>query len=143
MKIIVVMATGLIAVGCAVGDPANADWGPLAVISPQGGGGEARTEGTLSLEGDCLRLERPGDPTTLVWPADRTSWDADSRTVHFDTSDGETVTIGDGDYIVMSGGSTGEGEWASRIDWVAPPADECLADEGWFITDAEVSSDRP
>jgi hypothetical protein len=118
---------------------ATVDWGPLAVIDS--GGFDARTEGTLVITDECVFLDTFGERWLLIWHADRTRWDSDRETITFVSIRGEEVTVGNGDYVVLGGGgwSTEEDgvepqEWAETIDWVQGPADECLTDVRWAVS---------
>jgi hypothetical protein len=130
--------------GTVVGSPSagpSADpWGPLAVISPQDGADQARNEGTMRITDTCVTLERLGEVTLLFWPADRTTWNGESRTITFKNFDGTVVTVEDGDEVVVggSGDSVGESglsgqEWVDRFDWVAAPAPSCPLDLRWGV----------
>ena len=115
-------------------------WGPLAVIPPQGGADTGRAEGTLRITGTCVLLESGGTILLLIWPADRTMWDAELRAITFMNYDGAIVTVSDGDHVVLGGGGdsaaesgvTGE-EWVRRMTWVVPPASSCPLDERWGV----------
>lgn len=72
------------------------DWGPLAVVPPQSGADTARTEGKLRITDRCVFLSTRGGDVLLLWPADRTTWDAHARTITFSDNDGSTVIAGDG-----------------------------------------------
>ncbi len=115
-------------------------WGPLAVVPPQDGADTARTEGTLRITDTCVFLDGPGGPVLLVWPADRTSWNAQARTIAFSNFDGSTVSAGDGTPVVLggSGGSNDEDgttseAWLARTPWVARPADSCPLGSRWWV----------
>ena len=115
-------------------------WGPLAVVPPQEGADTARTEGTLRITDTCVFLDGPGGPVLLVWPADRTTWNAQARTIAFSNFDGSTVSAGDGTPVVLggSGESNEEGgsrteAWLARTPWVARPADSCPLDSRWWV----------
>jgi hypothetical protein len=118
-------------------------WGPLAVIPPPDGTDLAQNEGTLRITDACLYLESPGGPWLLVWPADRTTWSEESRSITFENYaafDGSIVTVVDGDRIVLGGGGSSEAEsgvsreeWVRRIDWVAPPSSSCSLDPRFFV----------
>lgn len=145
MRLLGILVTTLAVAGCAHGttpvggvgnSTASDDWGPLAVVSPRGGSDDASLAGTISLTGNCLLLEdESGTEVTLVWPADRTHWDATSRTLKFRNDEGDTVTVGDGNAVAL-GGSGDEGtptEWRARMDWVAQPDAECVRDQRWLV----------
>jgi hypothetical protein len=72
-------------------DASDAKWGPLAVVPPQDGADTARTEGTLRITDTCVFLDGPSGPELLVWPADRTTWNAQTRAITFANFDGSTV----------------------------------------------------
>jgi hypothetical protein len=115
-------------------------WGPLAVVPPQDGADTARTEGTLRVTDSCVFLDQAGGPVLLVWPADRTSWNAEARTIAFSNVGGSTVSAGDGTPVVLgdSGDSNDESgttteAWMARTPWVARPADSCPLDPRWWV----------
>lgn len=119
-------------------------WGPLAVTAPQDGADTLRFEGTLRITDTCVYLEwPPGKLTLLSWPADRTTWNEESRSITFENFDGSVVTVGDGDHVVLGGGGGGADteaedgisseEWVRRMDWVAPPASSCSLDRWWGV----------
>lgn len=115
-------------------------WGPLAVVPPQEGADTARTEGTLRITDACVFLDTPGGPSLLVWPADRTIWDAQASTITFANFDGSMVSAGDGTAVVLGGsgdsseesGTTSQ-EWRARTPWVAPPAASCPVESWWWV----------
>lgn len=115
-------------------------WGPLAVVPPQDGADTARNEGMLRITDTCVTLERLGEVTLLYWPADRTTWNEESRTITFRNFDGTIVTVEDGVDVVVGGsgdseeerGLTGE-KWVDSIDWVAPPAPSCPLVSRWAV----------
>lgn len=128
---------------------ADADWGPLAVI--EGTGDEARNEGTLVVTGECVFLERDGERTLLVWPAAQVRWNADDDSISFSTLRQGVLALRSGDYVVLGGGGSSADEgylsgaaWADSIDWVHRPADACLLDARWFVTDvASIGAPTP
>lgn len=115
-------------------------WGPLAVVPPQEGADTARTEGTLRITDTCVFLVTPGGPSLLVWPADRTTWNAQTRAISFANFDGSTVSAGDGTPVVLGGsgdsnadsGATTEA-WLARTPWVARPAVSCPVESRWWV----------
>jgi hypothetical protein len=136
------LVLALVVAGCAADPypPATATvaspdrpWGPLAVIPPQDGADSARTEGTLRFTDTCVYLESGGARTLLIWPADRTSWDAGSRSITFRNFDDGIVTVGDGDGVVLGGGSGAEAE--GGVAWVARPSADCSLVPNWGVGD--------
>jgi len=115
-------------------------WGPLAVIPAQAGADTARTEGRLRITDTCVFLESGGTIQLLIWPVNRTMWDAQLRAITFMNFDGTIVTVSDGEHVVLGGGGdstaesgvTGE-EWVGRMKWVAPPAASCSLDSRWGV----------
>lgn len=123
-------------------------WGPLAVIPPPGGYEEALTHGTLHVTDECVLLEDQGDDVLLVWPADRTTWNPDARTVTFENPNGATVTIEGGDELAAGGGGSGvdvsNEEYVSRRDWISPPEPSCVTDTTWGVGVVQaVSNQQP
>lgn len=118
------------------------DWGPLAVV-PIAGGEEALNTGTLRITQSCVFLETAGgESELLVWPADRTRWEATGGTIGFTNSDGTEVTLRDGEPVSFGGGgdSTAEGgvsgeEWLARVDWVARPDPSCPMEISWYVNE--------
>lgn len=116
-------------------------WGPLAVV-PGAGGEEALIEGSLRVGDRCVLLDERGEDVLLIWPADRTRWDADSGTITFESTGGEIVTLGDGDHVAFGGGGSSveeggqsAGEFVAGLDWVSPPAPECVLETRWFVNE--------
>lgn len=123
--------------------PDAADWGPLAVVETGSGDREALISGTLQIDESCALLDERGNPVLLVWPAERTTWDADARTVTLTTSDGGTVMLRDGSETSFGGGGSdvAEGgpaaeEFLASTEWVSPPDPGCVTDSRWFVTEA-------
>ena len=146
--VVVVVGAGLwFNLPARVGPPAGeasaspgSTWGPLAVIPPQVGTEQARNEGTLRITEACVYLERAGEVELLFWPADRTTWDAETRAITFENFDGSVVTVRDGDAVILGGGGSSEVEsgvsgeaWVRRMPWVAPPASTCSLDTRWGV----------
>lgn len=134
--------------GAGASASATQTWGPLAVVPPSRGFGEALAAGTLHITDTCVFLEEAGDDLALlVWPADRTTWNADERAVIFENVDGSTVWLRDGERVTFGGGGDsvaesgipGE-EWANRTEWISRPAASCPIDARWTV--AEVVTDR-
>lgn len=131
--------------------PDPATWGPLAVIAT--GGQDARNEGTLVITEECTFFDVAGAGIRqlLVWPAERTQWNAADRSITFTNIGGGDVQIRDSDYLVLGGGGSSRAEggedgetWAASIDWVHPPAAECLTDERWTVSNvASIGAPSP
>ncbi len=117
-------------------------WGPLAVV-PSAGGEAALNTGTLRITETCVFLDTAGgESELLVWPADRTRWDASAGTVGFTNSDGSEVNLRDGELVSFGGGgdSTVEGgvsgeEWVARTQWVARPDPSCPMEIRWYVNE--------
>ena len=114
--------------------------GTLAVVPPQDGADTARTEGTLRVTDTCVFLDTTGGPVVLVWPADRTTWNAEAGTIAFANVDGSTVSVGDGTRVVLGGGGDSNDEsgtttedWLARTTWVARPDTACPLDARWWV----------
>jgi len=124
------------------GPGGTVDWGPLSVVSSTGGD-EALNTGVLRITEACVFLESAGGESELVvWPADRTRWDASAGTIGFTNSDGTEVTLRDGELVSFGGGgdSTVEGgvsgeEWVARTDWVARPDASCPMEIRWYVNE--------
>jgi hypothetical protein len=117
-------------------------WGPLAVIPPQDGSETARTEGTLRITDKCVVLETSDDVELLVWPADRTKWNAATGTISFMNVDGSIVTASERSHAVLGGGGSSNAEsgttteeWLQSITWLAPPDMTCPRESRWFVGD--------
>ena len=127
------------AADAATTDPARS-WGPLAVEPPPEGSATALIAGTLKVTDECVLLDERGEDALLVWPAHRTRWNPDSRTITFETGDGQAVTLADGDEVTFGGGGSsfeedglsGE-DFVARIEWVSEPAPSCVMDTRWFV----------
>jgi hypothetical protein len=152
----VVLAAALVAAACGddtdeagtagAPDPTVSNpgqpWGPLSVVPGAGSGGEALIQGTLRITDDCVFLDEQGDDVLLVWPADRTTWTPETRTISFERTDGQAVPLADGDEVTFGGGgsSVDEGgmepeDWVAAIEWVSEPPSACVTDTRWSIGD--------
>ncbi len=119
---------------------ANVDFGPLAVIRPSDGTDTALTNGTLRVTKRCVLLKTDSGRELLVWPADRTAWDAEAQRVTFTNFDGTIVRVRDGTRVNVggSGGSNAEDgttsqAWLAQMHWVQRPADSCPLKSRWFV----------
>jgi len=118
----------------------DSGWGPIAIVPPQSGADSARNEGTLRITETCVVLVTRGGPVLLIWPADRTTWNAEERSITFANYDGTTVTAGDGADVVVGGSGDSEGDggmtseaWLARTPWVARPAVSCPLEARWWV----------
>lgn len=102
-------------------------WGPLAVIE-ETGGMEARTEGILRIDRDCVYLDHGPVETLLVWPEKRTLW-VPPGGILLESLTGEVVAIQNGQRVAFGGGHD-----QSTFEWVNPPDPGCPADH-WLISE--------
>lgn len=114
-------------------------WGPLAVVPPQGGTDLLRLEGTLRITDKCVYLEASDGTHLLLWRSNQTTWSTESGAITMENLDGSSVTVSDGDLVVLggSGGEAGNGEsyedFLGRMDWVVPPAASCPRVRWWGV----------
>lgn len=136
--VVVTALTAVVATACG-GGTGEAEGGPLALVEATGD--QARTEGVVVITDACVFLERDGERGVLVWPADRTRWNAGEGTIAFSTVAGNDVTVESGQHVALGGGGAHVSEdgagWADNIEWTRRPAPECLTDGAWFVTDVE------
>jgi hypothetical protein len=109
-------------------------------MPPQDGADTARTEGVLRITSACVLLVTSRGPFLLLWPADRTTWDAETKTITFASFDGSTVSAGDGAPVIVGGsGDSGEDAgnaieaWLAATPWVAPPDPSCPLKMRWWV----------
>jgi hypothetical protein len=144
---VAVASIGLIVGGGTDGpspSPGGEVWGPLAVANLLEAPA-ARIEGTLELTERCAFLiDLEGVRQVVVWPSDRTTWNAETRTITLrrlltaetvELREGDQIEFGGGGSSVVEGGLSGD-EWAAGFDWVAPPVPECVTDVRWVLSDA-------
>lgn len=106
------------------------DWGPLAVVTGTPNTHDAGVSGPLVVTDDCVTI-RPnpsGESALLIWAAEGTSWDSESRTIEYDDGQG-VVHLSDGDEVAFSG-SPG---FPDNREWVAEPDASCSTDHQWFV----------
>jgi len=122
--------------------PGPVIWGPLAVIPGGDSADTARTTGTLTITDQCVFLKERGGPVLLLWPANRTAWNAGDRTITFVNLDGSSFTVEDGAAVALGGGGGSSVEtgvrpevWLARMTWVARPAATCPLDPYWSVGD--------
>lgn len=115
--------------------PGDTSWGPLAVVAPRQGAADGQFHGTLRMTEDCVFIEfESGETAVLLWPANWTTWNAESRTITFQQRNEAPTTVGDGDEVTLGGGasSVDEGrptsQFLSDADWVSRPTPSCPLD---------------
>ena len=121
--------------------PSPTAWGPLAVIPPQDGTDLVRLAGVLRITHACVLLDSPGRVVLLIWLADRTSWDPATRAITFVNFTGPTLTVRDGDRVVLGGSGSSAGvegglsnsAFLSAVQWVARPASSCPLGHRWLV----------
>jgi len=107
--------------------------GPLALVEPQPGSPQARTEGVLEITDECVRLVHPDDTSSLlIWFRGSVTWDATDRSIAVSTPDGGDLTLHSGDAISITGGGGPATTVESAGSWVRRPAETCEAPE-WFL----------
>lgn len=140
----VLIATLALVVACESASPTNGpavtEWGPLAVVPGSEAGDGALVRGSLQIDDRCVLLDEQGEDVLLVWPADRTAWNAEGGTVTFIRNNGQVARLRGGDQVSLGGGGSSRGEdglaadeFMAGIDWVAEPDPECVVDSRWFI----------
>ena len=100
-------ACGLVAVvmGVACGTEPNIERSPLATWQPSQMGlfPQTRTEGTLDISTNCVRLILDSQELVLlIWP-EPTSWDATDQTIAFVSPWNERLELQNGDRIELGG----------------------------------------
>lgn len=67
----------------------------------------------------------------------------------FENIQGETVTVGSGDEVVLGGGGShveedgiANQEYISRREWLSPPEPSCVTDERFSVSSVEHGSDQ-
>ncbi len=129
-------------------DVAAIRWGPLAVaedpvVAPE----VAIGAGRLSISETCVSHQvGNAEPRTLVWPDGMTRWRPDKQLVVFESPDGRTLRLHDGDRVSLGGapvagtgpdpipGDTQAG--TGTPTWVREPAASCPGQQ-FVITDIE------
>lgn len=133
--------------GCGEDDDAGGGspsaWGPLAVVPGLPSGDEALISGTLVITDDCVTIRSGSDreQSLLVWSADATSWNAETRTIQYRDGE-ETVELSDQDRAAFGGGGSSihedgvpPADWMDSIEWVSQPDASCPMDLRWFVGD--------
>lgn len=113
-------------------------WGPLAVADYEHGM-EALIEGvTMRITDECVFMtsELLEQPRLLVWPASRTTWNEDTRSISLQNDDEETITVADGARVNMGGGASKIDNFDKAeqyLDWVSKPSPTCRSDVVWVV----------
>lgn len=122
------------------GSPSAIGWGPLAVVGPQDGSDGAQTLGTLIITETCVGLLTRSGETLLVWPSNRTTWEAGSKAVMFTNVDGATTRVRDGHRVSVGGSGDSNGdsgttsaEWVAGIPWIQAPDASCPLERRWWV----------
>jgi hypothetical protein len=107
--------------------------GPLALVEPQPGSPQARTEGVLEITDECVRLVHPDDTRSLlIWFRGSVTWNATDRSVAMADPGGGDLTLRSGDAVSVTGGGGPIATLDSVGSWVRRPGDDCTAPE-WFL----------
>jgi hypothetical protein len=117
-------------------------WGPLTVQGPPELNMDAAISGRLRITNACVFLiAPPDDEILLVWPAERTSWDEQLRTITVINHDESVVTLRDGMSIRLGGGGFSDAESdLTMVEWlqqrrVGAPDAQCIPSEAWIVAD--------
>lgn len=126
----------------AVSSEPAVSWGPLTVQGPPEMNMDAAISGRLSITNSCvLLIAPPDDEILLVWPAERTSWDEQLRTITVVNRDESVVTLRDGMSLRLGGGGFSEAESdLTMVEWlrqrrVGAPDARCIPGEAWIVAD--------
>jgi hypothetical protein len=90
-------------------------------------GMEGLAHGTLTIEGPCTRVVAGRDRFVLVWPEQRTRWDAVTAEIVFTSRDGVAKRMRSGAEVALGGGAINDtdGPAYTQVDWVVRPAPQC------------------
>ena len=141
MRVSAILVLMLGACGAGDNEDATAElstWGPLAVRRGEGSPAEARIEGDLIVGSRCVFLDTGGDRFLLIWPEEKTAWDADAHEVIFGEPSSGRLRLGNGHHVAFSGGGWALGDQDSPPPGealLAPIDPSCSAGQGWFIGD--------
>lgn len=104
------------------------DW-PLALAPANEAGMGALLPARLTRAGDCLFLDDGTHRWLAIWPSPGTTWAGSAVTIR-----GTAVEIGGS--AEFGGGETDlSAADVDRLDWIKPPAEECLVAKAWWIYD--------
>lgn len=117
--------------------------GPLALVEPQVGSGQARTEGVLEITDDCVRLIHPdGDRSLVIWVRGSVSWNATDRSVVVSRPDGGGLALRDGDAVVLGGGGGLGAELERAGFWFRRPREDCSEPQWFLVADVQLAAEN-
>jgi len=107
--------------------------GPLAIVEPQPGSPQARTEGVLDITDECVRLVHPdGSSTLVIWFRGSVTWNATERSIAVTNPGGGDLTLRTGDPLVLGGGGGSAATIENAGSWVRRPGPACTP-PNWFL----------
>ncbi len=107
--------------------------GPLALVEPQPGRPQARTEGVLEITDQCVRLVHPdGTSSLVIWFRGEVTWNATDRSIAVSKADGGDLTLRNGDAVALGGGGGPAATLETAGSWVRRPGETCKPPE-WFL----------
>jgi len=113
--------------------------GPLALVEPDAGTEDARTEGVLEVTNECVRLHVPnGDLTLVIWVRGSVAWSETDRVILVTRRDGDESILRDGDRVVLGGSGGAMDALDSAGRWARRPAPGCAADNWWVASEVLV-----
>jgi hypothetical protein len=114
--------------------------GPLALVEPQPGSPQARTEGILEITNECVRLVHPdGTSSLVIWFRGSATWNATDRSIAVTSSDGGDLMLRDGDAVSITGGGGPAATLESAGTWVRRPGESCKPPEWFLAVDVQVT----
>jgi hypothetical protein len=116
--------------------------GPLALVEPQPGSPQARTEGVLEITNECVRLIHPdGTSSLVIWFRGSVTWNATDRSIAMSTPDGGDLTLRNGDAVSITGGGGPAATLESAGSWVRRPSETCKPPEWFLAVDVQVADE--
>ena len=118
------LGASVLALSCRSGGAVS----PLALYPASSEGSNARLNGTLEMNGDCLYITRgTGERWLAAFPSPGTAWEAGERSVRM------------GEKVLKVGGAGGfnGGEMSRGVEgirWVQAPGKECDSSKIWLVT---------
>lgn len=116
--------------------------GPLAIVEPEVGSSDGRTEGVLEITEECVRLVHPDGTSSriIIWIQGAAIWNPADRSIAVQSSEGDDLNLRDGDAITLTGGGGPDATLERAGRWVRRPSDACRP-SSWFLA-AGVSLSR-